>query len=96
MYQGGPGTSEKIIVNAPENGYINPLPPTIEGIEAESKKSLEMLLAQNYTSGEGRGDWVINITLTQAEGYAGGPVDNGNSWRLIVVYVYYSPLIKKL
>jgi PKD repeat protein len=96
-YEGGPTTTEKIIIFAPETGQFNPTPPEDE-IEAESPEILRGYLAENWTTSEGTGDWLVNITLNEAGGALPGPldVDNGNTWQFSVVYYYYTPVITKI
>jgi chitodextrinase len=97
MYEGGPSTSEQIIVYGPEKGYMN-LKPWPLTTQAESEEILRMLLAENYTKTNGTGKWTINITLTQALGALGGPpdLDYGEDWFLEVTWFYYYPVIKRL
>lgn len=96
-YEGGPSTSEQIIVDAPKKGNLNQIPNTFK-IQAESEEILRTFLAENYTTSEGIGEWVINITLTQALGALGGPpdLDYGEDWDLEIICFYYYPVITKL
>lgn len=100
MYEGGPSTSEKIVVKAPKSGYMNEIPPPMTK-EAESAEILESLLAENHTGYKGKGKWAINITLTDAGGVVEPPIgpedfDYGENWTLLVTCFYYSPVITKL
>ncbi|MEE9150466.1 MAG: PKD domain-containing protein [Thermoplasmata archaeon] len=96
-YEGGPSTEEQIIVNAPSNGNLNEIPEPFD-IPAESKEILEMDLAVNWTKTNGIGEWSVNITLTQALGFWGGPPDSdlGEDWDLVTTCFYYYPVITKL
>jgi chitodextrinase len=97
FYEEGPSTSEKIILYAPKSGKINPIPPEDE-LEAESPEILRGYLAENWTTSEGTGDWLVNITLLVAGGALDLPVDadNGNTWQFSVVCYYYTPVITKI
>jgi chitodextrinase len=91
--------SEKIKIYAPGVGSINPKPPEFKQ-EAESEKILRGYLGENYTTNEGTGDWLINITLIEAKGAKEFPipidVDNGDNWNFNVTCNYYYPWITKL
>ncbi len=95
IYEGGPSMSEQISIFAPNSGTINPIPQEMQ-IDAESPEILEILLANNHTTTGGIGEWAINITLTEANGFINGVADNSNEWELKVVCFYYSPIITKL
>ncbi len=95
-YQEGPSSSQKIVILAPETGFINPV-PTEFIIEGESENAVYNEIALNNTSTGGTGNWKVNITLV----YAGGrfpptDTDDRNSWQLMVECYYYTPIVTKL
>jgi chitodextrinase len=99
-FLGGPSSSEKITVKIPKIGIFNPLPDEFSE-EAESADKLRESIAEENTQTEGIGEWQINITLTEA-GDARNPIilpsqiDNGNSWQIIAICTYYTPVITKI
>jgi chitodextrinase len=96
-YQKGPSTTEKIILQAPDKGHMNSVPPEDE-FEAESPEILRGYLGENWTTDKGTGDWLVNITLLVAGGALDLPVDadNGNTWQFSVICYYYTPVITKI
>lgn len=94
-YEKGPDTSEEITIYAPKYDHLNPLPPEVIQ-EAESPEILKGYLAENHTSSRGMGDWLVNITLTEAGGIINGFTDDSNDWDLQVACIYYIPVITKL
>ncbi|UCE72986.1 MAG: PKD domain-containing protein [Methanomassiliicoccales archaeon] len=99
MYEEGPSVSEQIKLYAPDEGKLNPIPPSFEQ-EAESKEKLKILLAENYTTSGGTGEWEVNITLLEAGAAIDNPLpedlDLGEDWVLEIVSYYYFPVITKL
>jgi chitodextrinase len=96
-YNGGPSKDESILLDLPEEGLMNNIPKSFE-MEAESPEKLMSLIAPYYTNNTGTGDWIINITLLEAEGASPLPqdIDSGNSWELTATCYYYTPKIEKL
>lgn len=98
-YAGGPEADEQIVVFTPKTNYLNKLPQDGRKYQAESAEILETYLAENFTTSEGTGDWLINITLTEAGGVIelpfGEDSDDGNDWDLSVNCHYYMPVITK-
>jgi PKD repeat protein len=90
-YEKGGIASEKILLYAPEKGQINPIPDSFI-IEAESEDILADMLAQDYTTNLGIGDWDINITCEYAHGALGTPdLDPGEDWDYVASCQYYYP-----
>jgi PKD repeat protein len=98
-YQQGPSDSQKIIIYAPKSGVMNPV-PTEFIIEAESEDAVYDEISLNHTSTGGTGNWKVNITIVEAAGaretFPVIDTDNGNSWTLILVAYYYTPIVTKI